>query len=102
MVNQDWFEMRDVRRRQIAGWVWVPLRVSHNLAKQGLYGHAGYSEEFFGLGSVAVPISRREQGNALGWSEIGLIHSQSSYAFPASYKPVDVYQRNDEQDLGIE
>jgi hypothetical protein len=102
MADQAWFEMRDIRRRPISGWVWVPLRVSQTIMENGKYGYDGYKEDFFGLGSVAIPATRRADAEHLGWQDIGLGHRQGSYAFEDAYKPADVYQYRDREDLGIE
>jgi hypothetical protein len=98
-MDQDWFEMRGVRRRPVSGMVWIPLRSSTTISEQGSYGFPGFSKEFFGLGSVAVPLSRRGEAERLSWSDIGHIHEQRSYAFRDSYKPADVYQYHDERHL---
>lgn len=101
-MDQDWFEMKGIRRRPVAGQVWIPLRSSTNISEQGRYGFPGFTKEFFGLGSLAVPLSRRSEAERLSWSDIGLIHEQRSHAFRDSYKPADVYQYHDERDLGLE
>ncbi len=54
-MNQDWFEMKDVRRRRLATSVWIPLRAVQTLEKHGSYGYEGFKEEFFGAGTLAVP-----------------------------------------------
>jgi hypothetical protein len=100
-MEQSWFEMRDIRRRRLTNAVWIPLRASL-LHEEGRYGYAGYKTEFFGLGSLMVPLDARDRANNLAWSDIGLIHEQRSHAFLNSYKPADVYQSRDEEDLGVE
>lgn len=101
-MDQNWFEMRDIRRRPVSGMVWIPLRSSVAISEQGKYGFPGFSKEFFGLGSLAVPLSQRSEAERLSWSDIGLSHEQRSYAFRESYKPADIYQYHDETDLGLE
>ena len=58
--------------------------------------------EFYGLGSVAFPLERRNDVTALSWSDIGLIHSQQVWATAGYYKPGDVYQYQDKVDLGAD
>src|SRR5690606_27827954 len=81
---------------------WVPLRSSEFLEVEGAPGRRGYQKEFFGLGSVSVPLNKREAASQLSWGDIGLINEQRVWASEASYKPVDVYQRRSGEDLGIE
>src|SRR5271155_1968038 len=101
-IEQAWFEMANIRRRRLSDAVWVPLRVSEHIEEVGRYCYEGYRGEFFGLGSIAVPLARREDANTLGWSRIGLIHHQGVYATADRYKPAEVYEWEDGDDLGIE
>ena len=101
-MKPDWFEMKEVRKRRFANAVWIPLRVSETIIKEGEYGYPGYREEFFGLGSLAVPFDRREAAQKLSWSEIGLSHSQGIWATKEFYKPAEIYQYNSKEDLGVE
>jgi len=58
-VDQNWFEMPEVRRRKLANAVWIPLRAIHRIEEIGNHGHAGYRSEFFGVGTLAVPTEKR-------------------------------------------
>ena len=92
MLNQDWFEMRDIRKRNFSKSVWIPLRaVTHNIS-EGKYGYEGYREEFFGTGSIAVPITHIENAKTLGWMDIGISHQHSGYVENGFYVPADVYK----------
>ena len=101
-MNNDWFEMRNLRRRRFENSVWIPLRAVEIIEENGTYGYVGFKKEFFGLGSLAIPLDRRDQAANLDWSTIGIIHDQNVWATPEHYKPVDVYQYNDQVDLGTE
>lgn len=81
--------------------VWIPLR-SAKRTETGKYGHLGYKCEFDGVGSLAVPLERREEAGTLHWTDIGIGHSQHPYAYPDKYKPTDIYQIEEGIDLGIE
>jgi hypothetical protein len=95
--------MTDLRRRRFATAVWVPLRASETLDPRGEYGQPHSREEIFCAGSIAFPPASREQAEKLGWSNLGLMHSGGPYAFKDKpYKPAEVYQYNDGEDLGIE
>lgn len=100
-MEKAWFEFREIRRRRLGDAVWIPLWASERLLDEGKFGYVGYVREYFGLGSVAMPLARRAEGQELGWSELGG-HSQGIWATKDYYKPVDVYQRNDKEDWGIE
>lgn len=101
-MDKTWFELKEYRRRRIADAVWIPLRTTEYIEKKGRYGYVGYKKEYFGLGSVGIPLERREQATKLGWSDIGISHAQGIWATAGYYKPVDVYQYNDKVDLGTE
>lgn len=89
--------MRDLRRRNLDNSVWIPLRASTGEGT-GRYGYLGHRSEFFGLGSLAVPVERRDQAEMLGWTDIGLARSHVSYLIDGRYVPADVF---DEHELGL-
>jgi hypothetical protein len=91
MESQDWLEMKDIRRRRLEGAVWVPLRAAVKIREEGRYGRLGYVEEFFGVGSVAIPLKSRSAARALGWSHAGIAHSHQPHIEEQKYIPSDVY-----------
>ena len=98
-MDKTWFELNEYRRRRVANAVWIPLRASEHIEKKGQYGYVGYKEEFFGLGSVAIPLENREQAKELGWSDIGLIHEHGVWAtaeHSEGYNVVARLRRNEE------
>jgi hypothetical protein len=101
-TNQEWFELRDVRRKKFAESVWVPLRLAHQIEHIGKYGFVGFKEEFSGAGSLAVPISRREQALKLGWGDIGLSHTQGVWAHDEFYKTAEAYENRPGEPLGTQ
>jgi len=100
MIPQDWFEMADIRRRNIRDSVWIPLHASEE-RKTGKLFYEGFQGDVFAVNTVAIPVDRRSEADDLDWSELGG-RNQGPYAFRNSYKPADVYQRNDEEDLGVD
>lgn len=94
--------MAKLRKRRFADAVWIPLRASQSEESRFDYGHAGYVETFFGAGSVAIPLSKRAEGDDLSWMDIGLIHYQGVVAGEKGYKPVHVYSNDDITELGTE
>jgi hypothetical protein len=68
---QAWFEMAKIRRASVADKVWITLRASSVLSKEGEYGREGYLEEYFGVGSVMFDLGHREQISELDWGDLG-------------------------------
>jgi hypothetical protein len=77
--QQAWFEMAELRRRRVGTAVWIPLRRSERLSREGDYATPGSLEEFDGIGAVAVYPEFRELAEKRGWSDFGLADT-SSYA----------------------
>ena len=100
-MERAWFEFRETRKRRLGDAVWIPLWASEYLRKEGKFGYLGYVNEYFGLSSIAIPLARRAAGMKLHWNELAG-HSQGVWATKDYYKPIDVYQYNDEEDLGTE
>ena len=78
-VEQTWFEMAGVRRRRLSDAVWVPLRSAEWIGETGCSGYEGYRVEFFGLGSIAVPLARR--ADAEGQLAAEVAHGRSRQIF---------------------
>ncbi|MBF8999895.1 hypothetical protein [Vibrio nitrifigilis] len=91
-MNQEWFEMQDIRRKSFSKSVWIPLRSVLNKEKKGRYGYEGYKEDFFGSGSIAVPNDKVEEAKKLGWMDIGISHNHSGWVDDGKYIPAEVYQ----------
>lgn len=91
-MDQKWFEMPDVRRRKLSNTVWIPLRAIQQIEKTGNYGYAGYKEEFYGVGTLAVPIENKIETEKLGWTDVGINHQHFGCVEEGKYKPADIYQ----------
>lgn len=100
-MEQEWFEMTPLRTRKLGTAVWIPLRAAERRLHEGKYGHLGFKEEFFGAGSLAVPLSKRERAEALDWTRIGIGHDHASWVSDGRYVPADVYEDDDESQLGV-
>ena len=83
--------MPEIRRRRLDKAVWVPLRASQTLQTVGKRGFVGFREEFFGAGSVAVPLDKRASAETLGWCDIGLRQGHAGGVDEGRYVPADVY-----------
>lgn len=97
-MNQDWFEMKDIRRRNFSRSVWIPLRAIFNKEKTGTFGYEGYKEDFFGSGSIAVPTNNLEAVKELDWMDIGISHHHFGYVQDEAYLPADIYRDHREFD----
>ena len=92
-MDQAWFEMRDVRARFFAKAVWIPFRASQTLIREEEFGYAGFKEEFFGAGSLAVPLASKERAQGvLDWDEVGISHEHSGHIEDGQYVPVEQYR----------
>jgi hypothetical protein len=89
-MDQEWFEMVDIRRRKLNNAVWIPLRASQTLEATVERGHIGHREEFFGAGSIAVPLEKRTSADTLGWTDIGLRRTHKGGIQDRCYVAADV------------
>jgi hypothetical protein len=92
-LSKEWFEMQDFPVMVISNKVWVPLRIIEKVGK-GRYGYEDYSETFFGLGSVAIPVTNKDDAMKLNWEDVGISHSHSGYYDDNDnmYVPADTYR----------
>jgi hypothetical protein len=100
MMDQQWFDMQDVMKRSLATAVWLPVRAAHRISKQGRYGYPGFSEEFFGVGSVLALNSARSKVETLGWGDIGISHDHSPYIKKGRYQASDLFKDDDGKSIG--
>lgn len=91
-MQQSWYEMGDIRRKKLKNSVWIPLRSMYALVREGKYGHLGYKEDFFGLGSIAVPIEHKKDALELGWSDVGIGRTHTGYFEDGEYTPAEIYK----------
>lgn len=90
-MDQEWFEMEDIRRRKLDHAVWIPLRACQYLLRLGRRGHLDHREEFFGVGSIAIPLAEKATAGKLNWGDIGLSHSHRCSIEGGRYFPSDVF-----------
>lgn len=100
-MNEAWILQSSEIRRPFSRATWVPLRASLN-DEMGNVKEIGYVGDVFACGSVAFPKQHRELAERLSWSDIGIGHTIAPYAYTdGHYSPIDVYQYNDKQPIGI-
>ena len=82
--------MLEVRRRTLATAVWIRLRSTEYIGRQGATGRTGFREEFNGVGTLAVPLKRRDDAEALDWRSIGPTGTHGGYLDGGGYVPCDI------------
>ncbi|WP_029591532.1 hypothetical protein [Franconibacter pulveris] len=100
-MDKDWILQQKETRRTFSKSTWIPLRQSSD-NEQGNVKDIGYTNEFFGCGSVAFPPENREVAEDLSWGEIGIGLTISPYAYKDGYySTIDEYQYNDKDPIGV-
>ncbi len=100
-MDQDWILQKKETRRAFSKSTWVPLRAAVD-NEHGNVKNVGYSNEFFGCGSVAFSPENREIADILSWGDIGLSRTIGPYAYEDGfYSAIDEYQYNDKEPIGV-
>ena len=100
-MDQGWFEMKDLRRRNLAAAAWIPLRAARAFESVGQFGFIGFRKDWFGAGSLAVPVGNRSDALTLSWDAIGIRHNHAGCVDNGRYVPADVYEDFQERFEGI-
>jgi hypothetical protein len=87
-MEQKWFEMTEIRKRRFDSAVWIPLRASEKI-DTGKWGFLGFKSEFFGAGSLVIPLRKRNAAAKLNWMNNGLMHDHCGYAGHGRYVAAD-------------
>jgi hypothetical protein len=83
--------MREIRQRRLQNAVWIPLRANQKIESAGRDGEVGFIEDYFGSGSLAVPVAAKEKASRLGWMDIGIGHRHRHDFRKGVYLPSDAY-----------
>lgn len=81
--------------------MWIPLRAVNTIEEVGNYGKVGYKREFYGAGSLAVPIENKGKAKELGWMHVGIGNEHRPYVESGRYVPSDVYEHHSGEMIGI-
>lgn len=91
-MEQTWFEMLTYRKRSMDAATWIPLYAVESIQSAVEFGYVGYREDFFGCGSVAVPVAQRALVEKLEWNDIGIEnHHQGSFD-NGNYRPAEAFK----------
>jgi hypothetical protein len=88
-MEQKWFEMPEIRKRRFDSAVWIPLRANQQQTEMGKRGYLGYKSEIFAVGSLAIPLRKRDAAANLGWRDLGLIHDHGGHLIHGRYVAAD-------------
>jgi len=100
-MNQDWILQKKETRRTFSKSTWVPLRAAFDNEK-GNVKKIGYTNEFFGCGSVAFSPDHRDIAEKLSWNDIGISSNIGPYAYDDGYySTIDEYQYHDKEPIGV-
>ena len=91
-MPKKWFEMPEIRRRFYEKSVWIPVKESRILLKDGEHGHSGFTEEYYGAGSIIVSLDKKADAEKLGWTEIGTRPSDAGFVENGKYFPAYLYK----------
>ncbi len=101
-MKKEWILQTKETRRNFSKATWIPLRASDS-QEQGNSQKVGYINEYFGSGAVAFSPENRDVAEKLSWSDIGIGHSASSYAYEdGHYSSIEEYQYHDKEPMGVE
>ena len=90
--EQAWFELSQFRKRVMDSQAWIPLHAVESAEESGQYGHVGYRKDFFGCGTVALPVEHREAMHKVGWSDLGIGRTYRGYSEDGIYVPADEFR----------
>ena len=100
-MNEEWILHKKETRRLFSNATWVPLRASI-YEEKGNIKNVGYVSEYFGCGSVAFQSEHRKLVEEhLAWNELGIGQEVTPYAYDDYYLPIDQYQYNDKEPIGV-
>ena len=101
-MEKSWFEMREIKRRQFNNAVWIPLYACQELERCGQIGCDGYKSEFFGCGSLALHIEKKDQAAKMGWDSIGIGYDSTPWVDDkGTYFASDICTDYENEVLGV-
>ena len=90
-LDQDWFEMRGIRKKNFASSVWIPLRACELSIHSGKVGYSGYKCEFFGCATVAISVLDEDKARELTWRNLNQSGCHSPRVDDEKYVPAEIF-----------
>ncbi|MDD2815609.1 MAG: hypothetical protein PHP00_07705 [Thiotrichaceae bacterium] len=101
-MNQDWFEMSDIRRKSFNKSAWIPLKAVQ-CEQSGKHGYEGYKDVFFGASCAVFPVDKKDYAEELRWRDMGLRSPHSGYCHEdGTYFPADAFIYENNQGICVE
>lgn len=97
-MDQQWFEMGDIRYKKFNKSVWIPLRAIQS-QRSGEFGYVGYKEELFMSSSLAISSESKGAVGKISLHDIN--NSNAGYYQDERYTPADVYKEYSGDFTGI-
>ena len=92
LKQRQWFEMDDLKRRNLAEASWVPLCQSAPTENDIRYGLLGYEEEFKGAFAVAFPLSDRSEALKQDYSDVSPSWGNGPWVEAGKFHPAGTYK----------
>lgn len=100
-IKQEWFEMPEIIKKSLTTAVWIPLRAGTHPVTKGNYGDLGHEDEFLGIGTLAVYLSKRDLAKDFGYDVLGLFHDHKPIADKTNYIPAEIHAENGGEPIGV-
>ena len=97
-MDQQWFEMGDIRHKKLNKSVWIPLRAIQS-QRLGEFGYLGYKEDLFMCSSLAISLDSKSAVGKINLHDIN--NSNAGYYQDGRYIPADVYEKYSGEFTGI-
>jgi hypothetical protein len=99
-LNQDWFEMRDLRKPRLTTSTWVPLFSRKTFSSGHKFGEVGFSEEFFVAIGIILPVESHAKALQVSWMNAKR-HDNHPYVERGIYYTADHFTDDNLQLKGI-
>ncbi|EKL1986939.1 hypothetical protein PQX93_004632, partial [Salmonella enterica] len=85
-MKLDWILQKKETQRLYSNATWVPLRATKT-NEQGCLFKIGYESDFFGCGSIAVPVDLKDRAEELSWNDLGIVETKPYAYSDGRYSP---------------
>ena len=100
-LSQEWFELRDHRRRLYSRAVWVPVYGTILPLERGRYPEVGHVEETLAVGAAVVFNNKREKAEELDWHSWSLDNTTPYLDGDGRYFEAEAFYDDPDGRLGL-